>query len=280
VPDPVVEDFFATQPKPAPAGKDPVVEDFFSSAPTAVAEAAPSGPRVPVFDRPLGTAGDRPGLMEAWREGVGGRSAEALRSGVETLGQGVRDFAPSVAEGRFGDTLRSAGRMIVGGAQALASPIIGNIEAIARGPENEDPADVVTPRRKQGVVEMLAQTPRQAVAALAAAPGQAGDVVSKVTPLSKDDSDLAVGVGMTAAGALAGRSALKGAKVIGREAGVFADLARRRAAMELAPPKQVVIDPEHPAQLILEHAPPYQGLWWLLPGLAFAGFGLIVILVA
>lgn len=42
----------------------------------------------------------------------------------------------------------------------------------------------------------------------------------------------------------------------------------------------VFIDPEHPAQLILEHAPPYQGLWWLLPGLAFAGFGLIVILVA
>ena len=42
----------------------------------------------------------------------------------------------------------------------------------------------------------------------------------------------------------------------------------------------VFVDPDHPAQLILEHAPPYQGLWCLLPGLAFAGFGLLVILVA
>ena len=38
--------------------------------------------------------------------------------------------------------------------------------------------------------------------------------------------------------------------------------------------RPVFIDPEHPAQLILEHAPPYQGLWWLLPGLA-RRFGLI-----
>ncbi len=40
------------------------------------------------------------------------------------------------------------------------------------------------------------------------------------------------------------------------------------------------IDPEAPTHLILEHAPPYAGLLWLLPGLAFTGFGVLVIAVA
>lgn len=55
---------------------------------------------------------------------------------------------------------------------------------------------------------------------------------------------------------------------------------RKTAAYCVGELHPAFIDPEEPTHLILEHTPPYAGLLWLLPGLAFAAFGLLVIAVA
>lgn len=55
---------------------------------------------------------------------------------------------------------------------------------------------------------------------------------------------------------------------------------RQAAAHRIGERHPVFVDPDAPTQLITEHTPPYRGLAWLLPGAAFAGFGLLVIAMA
>ncbi len=59
-----------------------------------------------------------------------------------------------------------------------------------------------------------------------------------------------------------------------------ADAARLAAAQTMGSQRSLHYDPQTPERHQVEHSAPWGALLWLLPGLAFAGFGLLVMAMA